>query len=115
MKQRWQRIRPVMWALTPIVGVAMLFLLPWLVRELRPLSSDALFQEARAELGAARARYAHAAAFRSEWHRGSEYRYTLLVRAESPGEYTILPAHLWGMYAPYQAHSNPFRIRIAAR
>jgi hypothetical protein len=56
-----------------------------------------------------------AAAFRSEWHRGSEYRYTLLVRAESPGEYTILPAHLWGMYAPYQAHSNPFRVRIAAR
>ena len=62
MKQRWQRIRPVMWALTLIVGVAMLFLLPWLVRELRPLSSDALFQEARAELGAARARYPNAAA-----------------------------------------------------
>jgi uncharacterized protein YfaS (alpha-2-macroglobulin family) len=56
-----------------------------------------------------------AVAFRSEWHRGNNYRYTLLVRAESPGEYTILPAHLWGMYAPYQAHSNPFRIRIAAR
>jgi uncharacterized protein YfaS (alpha-2-macroglobulin family) len=56
-----------------------------------------------------------AVAFRSEWHRGNDYRYTLLVRAESPGEYTILPAHLWGMYAPYQAHSNPFRIRIAAR
>jgi tetratricopeptide (TPR) repeat protein len=32
------------------------------VRELRPLSSDALFQEARAELGAARARYPNAAA-----------------------------------------------------
>jgi hypothetical protein len=47
-----------MWALAPIVGVAMLFLLPWLIRELRPLSSDALFQEARAELGAAHARYA---------------------------------------------------------
>jgi tetratricopeptide (TPR) repeat protein len=62
MKQRWQRIRPVMWALTPIVGVAMLFLLPWLIRELRPLRSDALFQEARAELGAARARYPNAAA-----------------------------------------------------
>jgi len=62
MKQRWQRIRPVMWTLTPIVGVAMLFLLPWLVREVRPLSSDALFQEARAELGAARARYPNAAA-----------------------------------------------------
>jgi uncharacterized protein YfaS (alpha-2-macroglobulin family) len=56
-----------------------------------------------------------AAAFRSRWERGNEYRYTLLARAESPGEYTILPAHLWGMYAPYQAHSNPFRIRIAAR
>jgi len=56
-----------------------------------------------------------AVAFRTEWHRGDEYRYTLLVCAESPGEYTILPAHLWGMYAPYQAHSNPFRIRIAAR
>jgi hypothetical protein len=58
MRIRWQRVRPVMWALTPIVGVAMLFLLPWLIRELRPLSSDALFQEARAELGAAHARYA---------------------------------------------------------
>ena len=56
-----------------------------------------------------------AVAFRSEWRRGSDYRYTLLVRAEAPGEYTILPAHLWGMYAPYQAHSNPFRIRVAAR
>ena len=62
MRIRWQRVRPVMWALTPIVGVAMLFLLPWLIRELRPLSSDALFQEARAELGAAHARYARAAA-----------------------------------------------------
>ena len=62
MKQRWQRIRPVMWALTPIVGVALLFLLPWLVRELRPLSSDALFHEARAELGATRARSPKAAA-----------------------------------------------------
>jgi len=62
MKQRWQRVRPVMWALTPIVGVAMLFLLPWLVRESRPLSSDALFQEARAELGAMRARSLKAAA-----------------------------------------------------
>ena len=62
MKQRWKRIRPVMWALIPIVGVAMLFLLPWLVRELRPLSSDALFQEARAEVGAARARSPNAAA-----------------------------------------------------
>ena len=62
MRIRWQRVRPVMWALTPIVGVAMLFLLPWLIRELRPLSSDALFQEARAELGAARARYPNAAA-----------------------------------------------------
>jgi tetratricopeptide (TPR) repeat protein len=62
MKQRWQRIRPVMWTLTPIVGVAMLFLLPWLVREVRPLSSDALFQEARAELGATRALSPKAAA-----------------------------------------------------
>jgi thioredoxin-like negative regulator of GroEL len=62
MRIRWQRVRPVMWALAPIVGVAMLFLLPWLIRELRPLSSDALFQEARAELGAAHARYARAAA-----------------------------------------------------
>ena len=62
MKQRWQRVRPVMWALTPIVGVAMLFLLPWLVRELRPLSSDALFREARAELGAMRALSPKAAA-----------------------------------------------------
>jgi hypothetical protein len=58
MRIRWQRVRTVMWALAPIVGVAMLFLLPWLIRELRPLSSDALFQEARAELGAAHARYA---------------------------------------------------------
>jgi hypothetical protein len=40
----------------------LLFLLPWLARELRPLSSDALFQEARAKLGAARARYPNAAA-----------------------------------------------------
>jgi len=40
----------------------MLFLLPWLVRELRPLSSDALFREARAELGAMRALSPKAAA-----------------------------------------------------
>ncbi|MGQ9656627.1 MAG: MG2 domain-containing protein [Fimbriimonadales bacterium] len=56
-----------------------------------------------------------AVAFRSLWRRGDEYRYTLLVRAESPGEYTLLPAHLWGMYAPYQAHSNPFQLRIVGR
>jgi len=62
MKIRWQRVRPLAWLLTPVVGVMLLFLLPWLVRELRPLSSDALFQEARAELGAARARYPNAAA-----------------------------------------------------
>jgi len=62
MKIRWQRVRPLVWLLTPVVGVMLLFLSPWLVREVRPLSSDALFQEARAELGAARARYPNAAA-----------------------------------------------------
>lgn len=62
MKIRWQRVRPLVWLLTPVVGVMLLFLSPWLMRELRPLSSDALFQEARAELGAARARYPNAAA-----------------------------------------------------
>ena len=62
MKIRWQRVRPLAWLLTLVVGVMLLFLLPWLIRELRPLSSDALFQEARAELGAARARYPNAAA-----------------------------------------------------
>ncbi len=50
--------------------------------------------------------------FRQYWQRGDSYRYTLLVRAETPGEYTILPAHLWGMYAPYQAHTNGFKLRI---
>ncbi|MCX7993259.1 MAG: MG2 domain-containing protein [Fimbriimonadales bacterium] len=53
-----------------------------------------------------------AVSFRSEWTQGDAYHYSLLVRAETPGEYTILPAHLWGMYAPYQAHSNGFRLRI---
>ncbi|MCS7209681.1 MAG: hypothetical protein NZ874_08940, partial [Fimbriimonadales bacterium] len=53
-----------------------------------------------------------AVAFRQYWQKGDGYRYTLLVRAETPGEYTILPAHLWGMYAPYQAHSNGFKLRI---
>ena len=62
MKIRWQRVRPLVWLLTPVVGVMLLFLSPWLVRELHPLSSDALFQEARAEAGAARARYPNAAA-----------------------------------------------------
>jgi len=62
MRVRWQRVRLLVWLLTPLVGVMLLFLLPWLVRELRPLRSDALFQEARAELGAARARYPNAAA-----------------------------------------------------
>ncbi len=51
-------------------------------------------------------------AFRQYWYKGEVYRYTLLVRAETPGEYSILPAHLWGMYAPYQAHSNGFKLRI---
>lgn len=53
-----------------------------------------------------------ALAFRQHWQRGDSYRYTLLARAETPGEYTILPAHLWGMYAPYQAHSNGFKLRV---
>ena len=62
MRVRWQRVRPLVWLLIPVIGVMLLFLLPWLIRELRPLSSDALFQEARAELGAARACYPNAAA-----------------------------------------------------
>jgi tetratricopeptide (TPR) repeat protein len=62
MRVRWQRVRPLVWLLIPVVGVMLLFLSPWLMRELRPLRSDALFQEARAELGAARARYPNAAA-----------------------------------------------------
>ena len=158
MKIRWQRVRPLAWLLTPVVGVMLLFLLPWLIRELRPLRSGDTVRTgdllridvvARMPQKVSRLDYTvletpfpagcapfdteaflsawwwdyireeirddRAAAFRSEWRRGSEYRYTLLARAESPGEYTILPAHLWGMYAPYQAHSNPFRIRIAAR
>lgn len=53
-----------------------------------------------------------AVAFRELWNKGDTYYYTVLVRAETPGEYTILPAHLWGMYAPYQAHSNGFKLRI---
>jgi hypothetical protein len=36
MKIRWQRVRPLAWLLTPVVGVMLLFLLPWLMRELRP-------------------------------------------------------------------------------
>jgi tetratricopeptide (TPR) repeat protein len=62
MRVRWQRVRPLVWLLIPVVGVMLLFLSPWLMRELRPLSSDALFQEARAELGATRALSPKAAA-----------------------------------------------------
>jgi len=56
-----------------------------------------------------------AVAFRRYWSQGEAYRYSLLLRAETPGEYTILPAHLWGMYAPYRASSNGFKVRIVAR
>lgn len=56
-----------------------------------------------------------AISFRSAWHNGNVYRYSLIVRAEVPGTYTLLPSHLWGMYKPYGTYGNPYQIAIRER
>ncbi|MCS7300042.1 MAG: hypothetical protein NZ556_00600 [Fimbriimonadales bacterium] len=43
--------RERLWLMGVVGGVLLLFLAPWVWRELRPLSSQALFQEARGQLG----------------------------------------------------------------
>lgn len=53
-----------------------------------------------------------ALSFRSFWEQQAPYRFSILVRAEVPGEYSVLPSVLWGMYAPFSASSDAFRLVI---
>ncbi len=52
MRQHWERYRWLGWLLMPVVGSLLLILAPWVVQELRPIHSSALFREARVELAA---------------------------------------------------------------
>lgn len=45
------------------------------------------------------------------WYRDT-MRFVFLVRAEVPGEYSVLPARLWGMYAPFSVSGEAFRIVV---
>lgn len=45
------------------------------------------------------------------WYRDT-LRFVFLVRAEVPGEYSVLPARLWGMYAPFSVSGEAFRIVV---
>jgi hypothetical protein len=54
-----------------------------------------------------------ALSFQSSWGWYHDtHRFAFLVRAEVPGEYSILPARLWGMYAPFSVSSEAFRIVV---
>lgn len=49
-----------------------------------------------------------ALSFRNYWWHDQEYRFSILVRAEVPGQYTVLPTKLWGMYLPYSTPATRF-------
>ncbi len=51
MKRVALKLRGWLWVLGLSVGVLALFLAPWVIRELRPATSESVFQEARAQLG----------------------------------------------------------------
>ncbi|GIV06774.1 MAG: hypothetical protein KatS3mg016_2349 [Fimbriimonadales bacterium] len=51
MKRLALTLRGWLWVIGLIVGVFALFLAPWVIRELRPATSESVFQEARAQLG----------------------------------------------------------------
>lgn len=53
-----------------------------------------------------------ALSFRSFWEREAPYRFSILLRAEVPGEYSVLPSVLWGMYTPSSISSDAFRLVI---
>ncbi len=56
-----------------------------------------------------------ALAYREYWYRGEPYRFSFILRAEIPGDYTLLPAQVWGMYSDYEGYSEPLRLRIRDR
>lgn len=53
-----------------------------------------------------------AISYRSRLSASEEMHYRLLLRAEVPGEYRLLPPRLWAMYAPYDEHGASFILRV---
>ncbi|MFQ3609951.1 MAG: alpha-2-macroglobulin family protein [Fimbriimonadales bacterium] len=80
-----------------------------------PLDTESFLRTAWWSDNTAQLRDDRAIAYRGLWQRGDKYWLSFLVRAELPGEYTILPAHMWGMYTPYEMHGAPLRVRIVDR
>ncbi|MCS6922916.1 MAG: hypothetical protein NZM10_00905 [Fimbriimonadales bacterium] len=73
MMRRLKAVREQWWLVGVVGGVLMLFAASWLARELRPLSSDALFEEARVDIGAS--------GYISGYQRGLGYYLAALARA----------------------------------
>ncbi|GBC93981.1 putative lipoprotein YfhM [bacterium HR15] len=53
-----------------------------------------------------------ALAYRTRLSARETMRYSLILRAEVPGEYHLLPPRLWAMYAPFEAHGTPFVLKV---
>lgn len=53
-----------------------------------------------------------ALAYRTRLASGETMHATLVLRAEVPGEYRMLPPRLWAMYAPFEAHGAPFVLKV---
>jgi hypothetical protein len=60
MERVASNLRGWLWLMGVVVGVLMLFIAPWAIRELRPLTSESVFQEAQAQLGMLRDTYSYA-------------------------------------------------------
>ncbi len=53
-----------------------------------------------------------ALAYRTHLAGDETMRSGIILRAETPGEYHLLPPRLWAMYAPYESHGTPFTLRV---
>lgn len=51
MERMAPKLRGWLWLMGVVVGVLVLFIAPWAIRELRPVTSESVFQEAQAQLG----------------------------------------------------------------
>ncbi len=80
-----------------------------------PLDTEYFLREAWWSPNTAELRDDRALAYREEWHRGERYQFSFVVRAEVPGDYTILPAFVWGMYSDFEGYGEPLRLRIRDR
>jgi len=53
-----------------------------------------------------------ALAYRTHLSSQETLKYSLILRAEVPGEYHLLPPRLWAMYAPFETYGTPFVLKV---